>query len=273
MQFLKDYLPPVVTRNLQNLKNRKNVYSSFQETVNNCKTDGYASDRIADIVYEKTIFYRDNLNQNQIKTLSAREIFLIASIAKMNIQRIKVLDFGGALGAHYFFAKHFFPDITFEWVIIEMPTMVNKGLSLDEPNLYFKTFEQIKEEKQSDFDLVLTSATLQHLPEPIEGLKFLIDIQAPWLLFLRCGFALDSNQFWVIHRARYADNGPGTKVIEYGDEMVDFPFALISKTEFENVISQKYEEIMNINDNTSVLDVQGSETVGMNRFYGKKSKY
>lgn len=268
MYLLKDYLPPIVTRSIRQLKNKRVIYPSFEAAQKDCKTQGYDSEALAEMVYVKTRNYREALRHQQtVQSLSVSEAFLAASIAKMRLSRIRVLDFGGALGTHYLFAKQFFPEILFDWTIIEMPAMVKRGKMLDEPNLHFETFEQSNWVESQYFDLVLSSATLQHVPNPTQSLQFLLARQAPWMLFLRCGLTLEPQHFWVIHQAMHKDNGPGEKPADLVDGLADFPFALLSKAEFDAQLEGKYLQIMQMTDPSGLLEIQEKQCLGLNRLY------
>lgn len=267
MYLIKDYLPPILTRSLRALKNNQKIYASFAQAKKACSSEGFEGQALVDMVFFKTQQYREALKQKTISNLSISESFLIATIAKMNQSHIRVLDLGGAFGAHYFFIRNCFPHINFDWVIIETSAIAKRGAELNEKNLSFIAFENIDKAQLSDFDLILTSATLQHVPSPTETLEFLLSLNAPWLVFLRFSFCLEAEHFWVIHKAWYSDSGPGPKPEGMKDGLSEFPFALVSKSIFEKKIHARYKEIFCISDNSGLLEILGKECAGFNRLY------
>lgn len=269
MYLIKDYLPPVVTKSIRAIKNKRKIYRTFHDALKDCKTKGYDSNALAEMIFAKTKNYRDSFKTQTSKNLSTSESFLAASIAKINQSKIKVLDFGGALGTHYFFIRNFFPDIEFDWSIIEMPALVQKGQLLEEPKLKFYEFEHFNTQDKQSFDLVLTSGAIQHVPQPDETIQFLLSVHAKWLIFLRGGFSYDPNHFWVIHKTWYRDNGPGAKPKGMKDGLVDFPFAIVSKSKFEQQLNKEYLEKASMVDNTGLLEIAEKQCVGLNRLYLK----
>ncbi|MCS5707704.1 methyltransferase, TIGR04325 family [Candidatus Berkiella cookevillensis] len=267
MYLIKDYLPPVLTRSLRALKNHRKIYSSFAQAKAACNSEGFEGQALVDMVFFKTQQYREVLKQKTISSLSIPESFLVATIAKMNQSHIRVLDLGGAFGAHYFFIRNFFPHISFDWVIIETSAIAKRGSELNDKNLSFIAFENIDKTQLGSFDLVLTSATLQHVPDPTETLEFLLSLNAPWLVFLRSSFCLDAEHFWVIHKSLYSDSGPGPKPEGMKDGLSEFPFALVSKQIFEKKMQVRYKEIFCISDNSGLLEILGKECIGFNRLY------
>lgn len=271
MYLIKDYLPPVLTRSLRALKNNRKIYSSFVQAKRACNSEGFEGQALVDMVFFKTQKYRETLKKDMISNLSISESFLVATIAKMNQSHIRVLDLGGAFGAHYFFIKNFFPHITFDWVIIETSAIAKKGHELNEKNLTFVDFENMNKDQFKNFDLILTSATLQHVPNPTDTIEFLLSLNAPWLVFLRASFCADPDHFWVIHKSWYSDSGPGPKPEGMKDGLSEFPFALISKQIFEKKLQAYYKEVFCIADNSGLLEIQGKNCIGFNRLYQLQS--
>lgn len=270
---MKDYLPPIIARQLSAIKNRRRFYSNFEQALKDCKTKGYDSEQLAAMVYQKTKNHIVTLQQHLPITITPIDGFLATAIAKINQKSLRVLDIGGALGTHYFVVKHLLPQITLDWTIIEMPAMVEKGRQLNQAGLQFHTQDSFSKcpAEQKAFDLVFSSATLQHVPEPNQTLDFMLSFQAPWLLFLRCGFTLEPENFWIIHKAWFTDNGPGKKPEGVADEIADFPFALLAKSQFESQINLRYQEVMSTNEPSGVIPLLEKQCIGMNRLYKSRT--
>lgn len=89
-------------------------------------------------------------------------------------ERVRILDFGGALGSHYFDAKRLYRDaFGFEWVVSETNTMADAG------NEHFANEElrfvaDWREAKDLEPSVVLVRGALQYIEDPIETLRGLL---------------------------------------------------------------------------------------------------
>ena len=113
-------------------------FNSYDEALLQCDT-GYSNDYLLDIIYKKTINYRDYVYSQ--KPLAAdyaisRQLLIISILGKK--KSLKVVDFGGACGAHYFIANHFLKDsVDIKWHVVETHNMVQKGKLLEDGKLRF----------------------------------------------------------------------------------------------------------------------------------------
>lgn len=93
-------------------------------------------------------------------------LFASLAVAKENTKRLRVLDFGGALGAHYTLVRSAFREnIDLDWYVVETDLYVDyaaeRGFSC--PPI-FKTIEDAAE-KSGGFDFALFSGVLQYLDD------------------------------------------------------------------------------------------------------------
>ena len=81
--------------------------------------------------------------------------------------RLRVLDFGGALGTTYFQNRKFLRDLAeVRWNIVEQPSFVAVGNAefADERLLFFGTLKECVEQQRCD--VLVISGVLQYLPDP-----------------------------------------------------------------------------------------------------------
>lgn len=95
---------------------------------------------------------------------------------------MRVLDFGGALGTHYFPVAASLPGILFDWTIIEQAPFVEIGNSeFATENLHFST-DLTAILDSEPFDFVLLGCVLPYLPKPYEVLREIMNKRPKYLL-------------------------------------------------------------------------------------------
>lgn len=268
--LISDWVPPIAKKAIRKIKPAYKAYSSLEAAEASLPSASqYNHDVITDIVLAKTQRYQKELQLRMPPTLEGSQLFLIAALGVLPQKRLKVLDLGGAFGAHYFLAKRYFPQTDFEWTVLEVPKVVQKGQVLENEELRFLDLKGELSQKIGDFDLVFTSATLQHMPDPELALNFLLMQNAPNLLLLRLGLNAQSTHLWVHDRARYQDCGPGPAITSLPDGVVSLPFCLLSASRFESSLKD-YELKLEAIDHSGVKWLNKGIT-GFNRLYQRKS--
>lgn len=115
-------------------------------------------------------------------SISTSRLLSAALIALWEVRRntINVLDFGGALGKHYFALRPLLPaSVKVRWTICETETMCNVGrqhFANDE-----LSFTTSLEAVDHSADLAIASGSLQYVEQPIETLRALA-VRAPFVI-------------------------------------------------------------------------------------------
>lgn len=263
-------VPPIAKTLLRKILPPIKVYKDYERIQNALKKyQGYDSDALIDIVLHKTKKYIENLHKEP-PLLENHHLFLLTILGIIaNKSKLKVLDFGGAFGTHYFIAKTFFPEHSFEWTVIELPQVVQRAEVLKNAELTFLDLGNDFTQK-FEVDLVLTSGTLQHMPQPMKALAFLTAQQAPFLALLRLGLNMSFNDVWVIHKARFQDCGPGAPLNNCQNELAAFSFCMMSAQKFDECLSAYQLKLSNV-DNSGILSVPDYQIRGFNRLYQQRS--
>jgi putative methyltransferase (TIGR04325 family) len=104
-------------------------------------------------------------------------------VASHKDNRLKVLDFGGALGSSYYQNRHMLSHLKhLEWCIVEQPNFVRCGQAEFE-NEHLKFFATVDEcFAGSPPDVVLLSSVLQYLSDPLALLTDFARRSAPFIL-------------------------------------------------------------------------------------------
>ena len=250
------------------------VYRSWDDAKFHSGESSYENEKLTNLVFEKTIRYRDNLNKGDIllsngdaQTLACLGIVIGDQDAS---SEVTVLDFGGACGAHYFLAKHFFKSIVFNWLVVETPEMVKNAQCLTSEELCF--FSSLEEAVQSvdSIDFVHTSGTLQCIPDPYLKLEQLVNLKSKFLLLSRLGVTTKSQELITIHRHLMSDNGPGLPPHWFEDEICQYPFQFPVKSKILEVLNTTYEGVTSFNDSSGVFTIGSNPLEGFSLFCNLK---
>lgn len=270
--MIQEFIPPITKKIARKLLGAKSVFNNFDEANNAVsKFNGYDDNQLIEIIYNKTLQYIETLNSGSTKlVLDAHHLFLLMVISLINKRdKIRVLDFGGAFGTHYFIAKRIFKDFDFEWTVVELPEVIKLGKPLENHELSFLDIQGDFDTVIGDFDLVLTSATLQHMPVPEQTLSFLAKHRAPYFALLRLGLTPSVDDLWTIHKAHFKDCGPGKPIANCPNKVAAFTFCMMSENKVDNLLSD-YELSISNNDMSGTIHVPDKTVSGYNRLYKLK---
>ena len=199
-------------------------------------------------------------------------MFLLAAINQyLNVnstKSIKVLDFGGACGAHYFEIKRFIPnDVSLKWYVVETAQMVNSAFDrkLNSNELFFlSSVEDIK----TEIDFIHSSGTLQYVHSPYESTNMLININANWIFINRMIFNENDRDLITVQKSFLSSNGRGMLPKGYTDKIISYPHTTMSFRKFNSTI---------INNGNKAewmfLETSGSYSVKNEKIIGKGMLY
>jgi putative methyltransferase (TIGR04325 family) len=181
---------------------------------------------------------------------------LALQIASKRKKKLRVIDFGGACGAHYFGAKAFFRNsVEFEWTVVETRAMAGKGRALEDDELRFS--DSLSEATQSlqEIDLVYSSGALQYVPSPLETLNNLLDYNAEYLFLNRLALIDDVDELssiTTIQTSRLSENGPGPLPEGMKDGAAKYPITFVNKRILETRLRERYRLLLNFEEGDMV---------------------
>jgi putative methyltransferase (TIGR04325 family) len=153
-------------------------YASYEEATRECP-GGYEQESIISVTIKNTKAARD-ARGTALDLLSLRFLAGVQyAAAKATANPIRVLDFGGAMGAHYFKLRRFLPH-RIQWTVIELPATV-RAARAEFSSHELKFEEDIEVAGQAD--IVLASGALQYTSDPYENIKRLIETGAKGFVF------------------------------------------------------------------------------------------
>ena len=195
--IIKDLLPPILIR-MPKVFRRGVCYSgnyrSWEEASHH--STGYDSGIILDKVKTSLLkvkegqaaFERDSVLFDEI-SYSWPILAGLLRAASSHDNTLRVLDFGGSLGSHYYQYKSFLSDLNYlRWSIVEQKRMVECGKKLFE-NGHLVFHHEIEECLQHEIpNVILLSGVIQYLPMPYSFLKRIIQYNFEYILIDRTPF-------------------------------------------------------------------------------------
>lgn len=148
-------------------------YPSWELALQKCGEMGYAADNILQKTLESTlkvkngeaVFERDSFLFDRV-IYSFPVLACLFKVATECGNTLSVVDFGGALGSHYFQYRNILqPVVIRKWVVVEQEKHVDAGnrFVAEGPLSFAQKLEDV-----SDARLLLSSSTLQYVDKPYE---------------------------------------------------------------------------------------------------------
>jgi putative methyltransferase (TIGR04325 family) len=215
-------------------------YSSWEEVDALCH-GGYEQSNILEATLTSTlkvkngeaIFERDSFIFDEIQY----SFGMLASLLKVAIENknsLKVLDFGGALGSHYFQNKEFLKPIKIKkWIIVEQERYVKVGKEkiADKILDFAYSIDEVK-----NANVLIASGVLQYLNTPYEWLKKLVDKEVPYIVFDRTAFSWENRDRLTLQKV-------SPKIYE-----ASYPAWFLNEKRFLDIVQEKYQLIVAFDD-------------------------
>src|SRR5579883_3452812 len=218
-------------------------YASWEQAAAECP-GGYEQEAIIDVTLKSTRAARDTCSV-ALDVLSLRPLAgLQYAAGRAAANPVRVLDFGGAMGAHYFMLRRFLP-YPVQWTIVEMPTTV-KAARAEFSSNELKFEEDVMAAGRAD--VVLASGALQYTSAPYEIVRRLIETGANWFVFDKVPLLMkeritvqrvDPSLFdasltcWIMARAKFLEETSGLKM-RLSWEMPDYASWIDGRPEYIN---------------------------------------
>jgi putative methyltransferase (TIGR04325 family) len=270
---IKELFPPILIKFVKRaigLEGSKE-YESYSKALQVCTSDAYQNIELCNMIADKTLIHIDILKEKPF-SLDPTDVFLLAAINQyLNVystKSLKILDFGGACGAHYFEIRRLLPDdVSLKWYVVETAQMVKSAIEkmLNSNELVFvSSIEDIK----TEIDFIHSSSTLQYVHNPYEYIERLIKVNANWIFFNRMMFNENDRDFITVHRSFLASNGPGKLPKGYSDRIISYPHTTMSFRKFNSTIINNGYEI-----EWMFLETSGSYQIRKEKISGKGLLY
>ena len=165
-------------------------YPSWEAALRECGETGYAADNILQKTLESTlkvkngeaVFERDSFLFDRV-IYSFPVLACLFKVAAECGNTLSVIDFGGALGSHYFQNRDFLQPVEIrKWVVVEQEKHVEAGnrYVAEGPLSFARKLEDV-----TDVRLLLSSSTLQYVDKPYEYARRFADSGIDYILLDR----------------------------------------------------------------------------------------
>jgi putative methyltransferase (TIGR04325 family) len=205
---------------------------------------GYDEKKLIKVIVAKALAFKKNLSINNNLDLSiSRTAFALSLLYKKS--SLTILDFGGGAGTHYTLAKKLLGDkVSIKWHVVETETMVNEAKNNNLENEELKFFKDIDSaiDHVDNFDLIYANSSLTYTDDPMEYLNKLLNTNFDLFYITRTPMNEKSKENIVgIQSSRLSTNGQGNipESLDIEDEVIKYPFTIISKSAFEETIKKK----------------------------------
>jgi putative methyltransferase (TIGR04325 family) len=243
------------------------TYSSYGAAMEDCDPRGYQESDIVNAVIEKTKIYRDELLRRRPIRLGVAHSLIICSIYGQNSisNDVKILDFGGAAGHHYFLVRSVIPKETkLKWAVVETPAMASLCAGVfSSDELYFVS--DITEAKVllGCVDIVHTSGALQCVDDPVKYINKLVETDADQIVLNRLGLTKGRQDIITVHESLLSDNGPGPLPPGIKNRTVRYPFTFPGQDRIFGPILKKYTLNLAVDDSSGAFPVNDEPIFGI----------
>lgn len=204
---------------------------------------GYYNDFLSSFIFRKTCLYCVKKSA-QSRNLDGRNIELASILSSLRDRDLKVLDFGGGSGYHYFQMEDFFRSRKdFVWLVVETAAMVKASVRIAGRKLQFTGDLDQAMKIMDKPNLVLASSSLQYSKNPKDVLKRLALFDSDYILFTKTPLLRFGDSISSIHVSRLSLNGPGIGSLEFKDQLVCNEITFLAFNELHNVIVEANYEL------------------------------
>lgn len=227
---------------------------------------GYLDEAVADVVQAKTREHARRHREPVIDVASSDVYALVAATLSQArpspSTSVRVLDVGGACGAHYYAVRAGVPPgVPIDWTVVETPVMVDRGRQLAAAegvagSLRFATDIASALQQLGGVDVVFSSGALQYMPSPLEALRACLGAAAPTLVLTRLGVSPDSRSYAAVQSTFVHDHGPGAP-LERTHQRCRTVLVLEPAEQIEALLRTGYQRVQRVRDTVPAYRVRG----------------
>jgi len=262
--WLKRFVPGSVRMGIAAFRAAHKLSPSWEAAAAQESPGGYEALDLVELIQTRTAYLRDHAADY---TRTTTDLCLALAIGKIAGDLVSVVDLGGACGAHYFIAKHLFPQVRFDWRVVETPAMVRAAERFTTGELSFYTNLAAAWSKLTPPLIAHTAGTLQCVPCPLDLFRALAGLGAPCLLLNRAGVHDGARPIYSLHRHQLRENGQGVLPERFRDRPVAYPFAFVPRADLETEIrSAGYRIKMTAHDPSGIFPIENVQLTGLSYY-------
>jgi len=262
---LAPFVPPVVSDYLVRRRSPVKFYDSYEAAL--ADADSYEDPLLTELVAAKGKQFAENLQSTNELDYSHLRI-LLALVGSPTSQPLRILDFGGGSGTHYWVAKKLLgKTVQLDWRVVETPAMVEAVKRYELANNELTFYSNIQDATAGvTFDAVYASSSIHYTPEPYKTLEELCNISSRRLIITRTPMA--SKEVVLLQKSFLRDNGPGSippsfeRQIRY--KYVSYPVTVLDFVRINSMMTQLSKDLLVVQEdevrlfgNTSFTQMYG----------------
>lgn len=275
---IKDFLPPILVRFAKKTAgfSDSKEYATYDEALKHCSVKGYENEELCNMVADKTVILRERIFSKpyEVKPSDAYTASVINNFAVSYPGRtIKILDIGGACGAHYFESRRLISgNIRMNWLVVETEQMVRSALDKNLGNGELGFISTINK-AGPDTDIIYSSSTLHYVPDPYDFTKAILKTGANQIFLTRMMFNENDRDFITVQRSFLSDNGPGPMPAGYKNRIIKYPHTTLSFPKLNSLMAENgYEPEWIFDELTGIRPVRNEKIIGKGILYIKKER-
>ena len=236
--------------------NKNKFFISYEEALEYCENNtknAYENINLSKYRFEKTNNFLNN-NENILKAPFAPLLMFVINLflTKFEGKTPSFIDYGGACGESIILLKKLFGDeIQKKSWIIESPQIVKESKKwkfTENINFSSQLIDVISENK---IDIFFTSGTIQSIKNPYEIISNVARSNIPFIALTRNNFA--ENEIISAQISRLSDNGIGSHLEKYKDELIYYPNTTILKKTIIDLFKENgYSILFDSKNNTEI---------------------
>lgn len=237
------------------------LFPSYSSAAAECG-EGYNDADIAKVIAYRTAKWKDTVGAEEwLWNDHVYNPVLAVGIAgsELTARPLRVLDFGGGCGVHYFFVRLVFTQ-SLQWAIVETPKMAASAAQVSEGA--FEAYDNIADAMKSlgSVDLVVTSGAVQYTPDPMVTLDELIAIGAPYFMLAR--FPFWTQTIISIHEMPLSKNMEqfGPMPSDVRDRTIKSPITFVKYTDVKYKFERAYDRLLTLPSPSANYQL-GSQTI------------
>lgn len=220
-------------------------YDTWQEVKS--LASGYDANNILQKTLESTlkvknkeaVFERDSYIFDRIQ-YSYPLLVALFKIAVENNNTLDIVDFGGALGSHYFQNKDFLKPICIKsWNVVEQGSYVEVGNEKIADNIlhFYYSIDEI-----FNADVLILSSVIQYLEKPYEWLDRFISKNYKYILIDRTAFSTEQRNRLTL------------QIVPKEIYEASYPAWFLSEFEFLSKFKEKYDIMLDFENNIDIVN-------------------
>ncbi len=241
------------------------IFPDFASALAECG-DSYNDPDIAKVMAFKTAKIKDHIGNMMWPEQFTNTILAVGiSGADLAQRPLRVLDFGGGCGIHYFAARSAF-IAPLHWAVVESRIMADRARTIGAGQ--FEAYDQITSAASAlgRVDLVHASSAIQYVPEPMASLEALIGLRAPYFLLAR--FPVWAGQPLVgVQESMLANNGIGPMPPDMADRTVKYPITFLNIDDVRIRFEKVYRLILALPSPSAEYQALGEKIAGATLFF------